>query len=435
MRNLGKCFVKGIEIMVFDEITSAYTMDGFSAAAQNFFLKNKYQGIILIDLDGFKRINHINGRQTGDALLKLTVREIYNIVPNALIGRTADDEFAVFLTKIDNKSQLVSYAAKIVESSRSVKNINGAMVMCTLTAGVIDIDSEKYAKHAFNELMSLAEFAMSTGKRAGGNRYVVYTDDILEKYKRNDYIKKEIQRIISTDDALYKYQPIANIETGKIGGFEMLARMTENSSEIISPEELFHIAREFNMMRYFDIAALKTACNALKSLHECGADDVYISVNVSPEFFLSPEFSETIMNTTHELGVNMKNLVIELTEDTFISSYEQVKAVIDALVNKGIRFYVDDFGTGYSNLTRLQELNMSVLKLDKSLVDRLEVNSSLVSKSIEIARIFNMKVVAEGVETEGQLQLLKELGCDMGQGYYFGKPMNFEDMKKLIQAQ
>lgn len=421
--------------MIFDEITSSYTMEGFSAASQNFFLKNKYQGIILIDLDGFKRINHINGRQTGDALLKLTVREIYNIVPHALVGRAADDEFAVFLTKIDNRAQLVSYAAKIVESSRSVKNIDGAMVMCTLTAGVIDIDSEKYANHTFNEVMSLAEFAMSTGKRAGGNRYVVYTDDILEKYKRNDFIKKEIQRIISTDNALYKYQPIANLETGKISGFEMLARMTENRSEIIPPSELFHIAREFNMMRYFDIAALKTACGALKSLQDSGAGDIYISVNVSPEFFLSPEFSETIIDTAGKLDVNMKNLVIELTEDTFISSYEQVKEVIDGLVDKGIRFYVDDFGTGYSNLTRLQELNMSVLKLDKSLVDKLEANSSLVRKSIEIARIFDMKVVAEGVETEGQLRLLKELGCDMGQGYYFGKPMKFDDMKKLIQAQ
>lgn len=425
---------KDTKTMIFDEVTSAYNMSGFCAASQNFFLKNSHQGLIIVDLDGFKRVNHANGRQTGDALLRQTVRDIYNIVPNALVGRTADDEFAVFLTKVDKKSQLISYASKLVESARGVRDINGAPVMCTMTAGVMDIDSVKYSGHNFREMMNLAEFAMSTGKHAGGNRFVVYTDEILEKFRRNDYIKREIQRIISNDAALYKYQPIADLKTGEVSGFEMLARMTENSSEIIPPTELFHIAREFNMMRYFDIAALKTACGALKELQDGGVDDIYISVNVSPEFFLSAEFSDTILATAHELGVNMSNLVIELTEDTFISSYEPAKRVIDDLSAKGIRFYVDDFGTGYSNLTRLQELNMSVLKLDKSLVDKLEINSSLVHKSIEIARIFDMKVVAEGVETSEQLQLLKQLGCDMGQGYYFGKPMSFEDMKKLAQG-
>lgn len=419
--------------MIFDSLTSAYTMSGFYTAAQNFFLKNEYQGIILIDLDGLKRVNHINGTETGDALLKIVVHDIYKTIPHALVGRVGDDEFAVFLPMLESETALERYAAEIVEKSRAVREVLDAMVMCTVTAGVIYISRAEYGERAFAELMNLAGFALSGAKRAGGNRYTVYSEEMMERYTRTDLIKKELQNMISTDSALYKYQPITDLKTGAVGGFEMLARMSGGKFADVSPAEFIHIARENNMIRYFDISALKTACNALNALSDRGINGVYISVNVSPEFFMSPDFYGEITKIAVGSGINLNTLVIELTEETFIASYERAKEVIDRLSDMGIRFYVDDFGTGYSNLSRLQELNMSVLKIDKSLVDKVEKNDSLIKKTIEIARIFNMKVVAEGIETENQLKLLAALGCDMGQGYYIGKPMSFDDMEKFIK--
>ncbi len=419
--------------MIFDETTSAYTTESFYAAAQKFFLRNNRQGIILINLDGFKHINHLHGRQVCNSLLNHIVRDIYNIIPNVLIGRVTDDEFAIFITKVESRSELEAYAAKIVETSRTTKNINDSMVMCTVSAGVLEITREKYEKNTFREMMEFSELAMITGKRSGGNRYVMFTDEIAESFRRNDYIRQELQRIISEDHTLYKYQPITDLTNGKVCGFELLARMTEDSSEIISPAELFHTARSTNMMQYFDIAALRTACNALNSLEKNNINGIYISVNVSPEFFLSSNFFDTITQIVHNFGTNMNTLVIELTEETFIDSYDRVKETIDRLSDMGIRFYIDDFGIGYSNLSRLQELNMSTLKLDKSLVDKLEINDSLIKKLIEIARIFDMQVVAEGIETERQLQLLTEIGCDMGQGYYIGRPMSYDDMVQFIK--
>lgn len=419
--------------MIFDEVTSAYTASGFYSAAQNFFLKKDFQGIIIIDLDGLKRINHLNGKDTGDALLKIVVRDIYNTVPHAFVGRIGDDEFAVFIPDAGSEDNLVAYAQAIVEKSRAVRDVLGSMVLCTVTAGVLPITREKYADKAFAELVGLTEFALSGGKREGGNRFTVYTDEIMEKYKRTDNIKKELQNIITDDSALYKYQPITDIKTGIIGGFEMLARMPGGKFENVSPAEFINIAREYNMINYFDIAALKTACNALNKLASRGITGIYISVNVSPEFFMSATFFDTITQTAVGSGINLNTLVIELTEETFISSYDRAKDIIDRLTGMGIRFYVDDFGTGYSNLSRLQELNMSVLKMDKSLVDRLEQNDSLIRKTIEIARIFNMKVVAEGIETREQLEHLGRIGCDMGQGYFIGKPMPFDDMEKFIK--
>jgi diguanylate cyclase (GGDEF)-like protein len=423
------------EKMIFDELTSAYTSSGFHSAAHNFFLKKGLQGILIISLDELKRINHLNGKHIGDALLRMVVRDVYNTIPHALVGRIDNNEFAVFLPNIENERKLAGFAQSIVESARSVRQIQGVSVLCTVTVGAVTIRRAECENKTFDDLMSLAEFALSDGKSAGGNRYVMYNEDMVKQYKRTDDIKIELQKIINDDNALYKYQPIVNMKTHKIGGFEMLARMASNGFANVSPAEFIHIARENNMIHYFDIAAIKTACGSLKRLADAGMGDIYISVNVSPEFFLSDGFFEKVKEVALGAEIDLKTLVIELTEDTFISSYNRTKEIIDKLNKMGIRFYVDDFGTGYSNLSRLQELNMAALKIDKSLVDKLEKNDSLIRKTIEIARIFDMKVVAEGIETKSQLDHLESIGCDMGQGYFIGKPMVFEDMKEFIRKQ
>ena len=417
--------------MIFDELTSAYTADGFYTAAQKFLFRKERQGIIVIDLDGFKKVNHVNGREIGDALLRVFVRDIYKLIPRALVGRLGDDEFAVFISEVQDERQLKKYASDIVEQSRKVRHISGVSVFCTVTVGAMLADSRRHKDKTFYDLIGLTEFALSDGKRAGGNRYEIYTDATIEKYKRTDDIKYKLQEIIEADSAFYKYQPIYDIRKRKVGGFEMLARMSGDSD--ISPAEFIHIARESNMIHYFDISALNTACGALNKLEQAGFGDVYISVNVSPEFFLSDDFFNTIMDTAIKAGINLSSLVIELTEDTFISSYERAKMIIEKLGDIGIRFYVDDFGTGYSNLSRLQELKMSALKIDKSIVDKMESDNSLVRKTIEIARIFNMKVVAEGIETRDQFEHLRSIGCDMIQGYLIGKPMPYDEMEKFLK--
>lgn len=421
--------------MIFDEITSAYTSSGFYAAARNFYLKKPYQGIIMIDPDGLKRVNYVNGRDVGDALLKIIVREIYNVIPNGIVGRVGDDEFAVFVAETDSESRLAAYANSIVESARTVREVLGEMVLCTLTVGVMPIDSSQCEKLAFAEMMGLAEFALSGAKRAGGNRYMMYDREIVDKYRRTDNIKRELQNMINEDSAIYKFQPICDMRTRRTGGFEMLARMSAPGFENVSPAEFINIAREFNMIRYFDVAAMRCACETIKKLTAAGRSDVYISVNVSPDFFLSKDFYEVVTSYIDGSGIDTHMLVIELTEETFIASYDRAKDIIDKIAARGIRFYVDDFGTGYSNLSRLQEINMQVLKIDKSLIDRIEDSDSLVRKTIEIARIFDMKVVAEGIETDYQFDILKNLGCDMGQGYYIGRPMSYDDMINYLDEE
>lgn len=420
--------------MIFDELTSAYTKEGFFSTVQKFFMKNETQGLLVIDLDDLNGVNHLNGRAVGDALLRLVVKGIYKTIPNSLVGRVGDDEFAVFVSNTTGEKQLSEFADKLVKESRTVRNVMGEKVLCTVTVGILSIVKGRYDNKTIPDLIGLAEFAMRSVKRSGGNGYAAFSQNIIDGFKRKDMIRQELQSMINDDTSVYKYQPILNIHTGKAAGCEMLARLSGASSlGNISPGEFLHIARESNMMYYFDISALKTACASLNRLAQKGMGDIYISVNLSPEFFMSPEFYPTLMKIIEESKVNVKSLIIELTEETFISSYEGTKRIIDRLNNMGIRFYVDDFGTGYSNLARLQELNMYALKMDKSLVDKLENDDSLIRKTIEIARIFNMKVVAEGIETQKQMDHLAALGCDLGQGYYIGKPMDIDDFEKFIE--
>ncbi len=383
--------------------------------------------VIYLDLDDFKHINDGLGHQYGDVLLKAISSSLTRIngVENTCY-RMGGDEFVILVphTSYDRFEQ-------IIESIRVVFNkpwfLKGADYYCTSSIGVVTFPDEG---ETVQDLIRKADIAMYTAKKSGKNKLAHYTDSSdAEAYKRLD-MEKSMRAATATDYDQFEvyYQPIVDITKpgNPCTGAEALIRWNSTELGFISPADFIPLAEYLGLINPIGHHVLRKACEAVKYWNENGHPYYKVNVNLSVVQLMQNDIVETIAKTIEEVGVNPRNLTLEVTESLAINDMERMKKILGNIKKLGIRIALDDFGTGYSSLNHIREIPLDVIKVDQSFVKDLATDQyaqSFVKMIGELAEALGVRVCVEGIETIEQFKALENMNVRMVQGFYFDKPM------------
>ena len=389
--------------------------------------------VALLDLDGFKKVNDTYGHTMGDAVLIETTRRLTKLIgPGDVMARLGGDEFVLLFA--DKHAQ----AAK-----NALKNVLLAVARPYDTAPHnaylgVSIGVAEYPLHGddYSLLLKNADTAMYHSKNAGKNRVTVFT---LTEQNVDFSIKAAIHNGIQDGEFYMEYQPQYDMQRNLVGA-EALMRWTNRTLGRVGPDQFIPIVEDAGLMPFLGKWALRYSCHQLKKFHAM-APDFVLSVNVSPVQFGGDHFDAEVLEVVRETGIDPSKLILEITESTLMNSQEKTERALARLRESGIRFSIDDFGTGFSSLSYLTRLPVSSIKIDKAFVTAMGEEPSgatpdkkLVSAMINLAHSIDLKVVAEGVETEAQFAFLKAAGCNLIQGYLLGRPMSADGIARQFEA-
>ena len=387
--------------------------------------------IALLDLDGFKKVNDTFGHPIGDAVLKETTRRLAKVIgPNDLLARLGGDEFVI----------LTEGAAAAVSGKLTDVLLAIARPFDTAPHNAylgVSIGVAEYPVHGedYSTVLKNADTAMYHAKSAGKNRISIYT----ESTESVDFsIKAAIHKGIQEGEFYLEYQPQFDINRRLVGA-EALMRWTSSTFGRVSPDKFIPIVEDSGLMPFLGKWALRYACHQLKQFREL-MPEFAMSVNVSPVQFGADDFDALVTEAISEAGIDPNRLILEITESTLMKSQEKTERALAKLREAGIRFSIDDFGTGFSSLAYLTRLPVSSIKIDKAFIRAIEkprdgsfADEKLVTAMINLAHSIDLKVVAEGVETEAQFDFLKKSGCNLIQGYLLGKPISGAALTALLK--
>lgn len=390
--------------------------------------------ILFIDLDRFKNVNDSLGHLVGDQLLfEIAARLRHCLRPEDLVARLGGDEFTILVEGNFEQQEVVKIAERVQEKFAEPFDLCGNEVYSSASIGILH-NSEKHL--SAEDMMRDADTAMYQAKRGGKARHEVFSDSMHEEVKESLQLETDLRRVVERDELSVFYQPIYSIVGGEIQGFEALARWRHETLGFVSPEKFIPLAEEIGLIDLLGEQILRKACEQGLSLQkEFSAAPLTVSVNLSVKQFAQPSLVKRIKRILEETNFAPENLKLEITESVFIEHRERAVEMLNQLREIGVEINIDDFGTGYSNLSYLMQLPISTLKIDRSFINPLEFagrNLEIVQTILTLARSLGMTVIAEGVETEAQLEQLKNLNCGSAQGYFFAKPMSFEDIKKFL---
>ncbi len=392
--------------------------------------------LLYIDIDNFKYINDDMGHRFGDLLLlKISERLSKMGIYCSTLYRIDGDEFAILVEKYNKKEQLEQIAVNILKNFKpcfEVENINNYI---TVSIGI-----STYPEHGteVDALLKNADIAVYKAKESGRNRIVFYNSPMNEELSERMLIEKHLRKALDNNEFELYYQPQLDIKTGLISGFEALIRWRNPELGFVSPLRFIGVAEATHLIIPIGEWVLNEACNFLKSLENKGFEGLNISINISMLQLLEEDFAHMVIDRIDAVGINPKQVELEITESILMESYEVIAEKLKLLRAKGIKIALDDFGKGYSSLNYLKNLPITTLKIDKSFIDTISEGNkdkSLTNLIVRIGRSMNLCVVAEGVETQEQMNYLIKHKCNRIQGYLFSKPMQEADTIKRLEQQ
>ncbi|GGM38046.1 hypothetical protein GCM10011351_25270 [Paraliobacillus quinghaiensis] len=393
---------------------------------------NQSFAVLFIDLDRFKFINDTMGHAIGDQLLKVVAKRLQLSIPDKdMVSRLGGDEFIILLTNV-KKEEVDSIAHRIIEQFSLPLDLDSAEEI--LISPSIGISLYPDNANDVDAMVKYADAAMYMAKAKGKNNFQYYTSEMSQIIHRKVAIEKNLRKAIQNHELEIHYQPIINLESENLIGAEALLRWTNQEMGVISPAEFIPIAEETGLIQEIGEWVLREACRQNKDWIDQGYDSLQIMVNISIRQLQNVNFHHLVDQILDEVGLDSKHLVLEITESILHDPHDSI-VVLNRLRDKGIKIALDDFGTGYSSLSYLKHLPIDRLKIDRSFIQDLETNSnavSMVKSIIDIGRNLNLKIIAEGIETEEQFEVLKELQCTNGQGYYISKPLSSKAFEKTI---
>ncbi|MCS5421758.1 MULTISPECIES: EAL domain-containing protein [Psychrilyobacter] len=415
----------------FDSLTSLPNrkmfFDNFPKAIIRAEQNNLKVALLYIDLDSFKDINDSFGHPTGDQLL-VEVAKLFkkNLHKNNTVFRLGGDEFAITVENISNSQEGSKVADKLLSLLKNPFTLENNKLFSFASIGI-----SIYPDDGLNvdTLLKNSDIAMYQAKNNGKNNYLFYTSKMNEIAKRKITIETNLRHALKNEELTLFYQPKIDFNDGKITGAESLLRWFPNKDESIPPSEFIPIAETSGLILEVDKWVLSTVCRQLKKWKDLGYPDQKISVNVSGMHFKQGRILKTLGDILDEIEIPPKSLEIEITEGIFLEDIKESALILEQLQSMGIDISVDDFGTGYSSFGYLKRLPVSTLKIDRSFISNAATNSddaSITKAIIMMAKLLNLKVIAEGVETIEQVELLHAEGCHEMQGYYFAKPMSID---------
>ncbi len=391
--------------------------------------------VLFLDLDDFKKVNDTLGHDTGDKLLIETARRLQGIVRSEdTVGRLGGDEFIVLLGELSCASDAQPVAENIVQVLQQAFHINNRELIMTVSIGIAIYPDDGTDTLT---LLKSSDSAMYHAKDLGRNTYSYFTQEMNHQTSRRLELEEQIHGALERNEFEVYYQPKIKIETRRIIGAEALLRWHNHKLGPISPAEFITIAEQTGLIVPIGEFVLTEALNKVAHWQSSYYSDFHIAVNLSPRQFRDPELVNRIEKLLQNSGVPRQTLELEITEGVLLSGHGFIKQALIRLNKLGISLAMDDFGTGYSSLSYLRSYPFNVLKIDQSFVRDITTDHAdreLINAAIAMAHALKLKVVAEGVETEGQLESLTQLKCDYAQGYFFSKPISVLEMEQLLQT-
>jgi diguanylate cyclase (GGDEF)-like protein len=391
--------------------------------------------VLFVDLDDFKRINDTLGHRIGDELLVAVaarLRDAIRAVDTA--ARLGGDEFTVLLENVADVADAHRAAERILDELRRPFELDGHQIVVSASIGIAFGDA---GTDDPDEVLRCADTALYEAKAHGKGRHETYQNTMNIKVWHRLELESELRLAILRGELVVHYQPIVELDGGRIVEIEALVRWQHPTRGLIGPAEFIPIAEQTGQIRAIGELVLDAACRQLVDWQRRvpRAAALVVSVNVSPREFIRPRFAEEVAATLNRHGLSGRRLKLEITEGTTLDSEAAVDA-LRALQAQGIRVSIDDFGTGYSSLGYFRHLPINGLKIDRAFVDGLGLereDTAIVTAAIAFGRALDVEVTGEGIETELQLTRLRELGCRLGQGFLFSRPVPGPDVVAQLE--
>lgn len=411
-------------------------LEHISTALRQSWFTSRQPTVLFIDVDRFKNINDSLGHSAGDTVLTHVASRILLAVPDtASVARISGDEFIVVDPTTQSPTQSVMLAEKILDSLRTPLSTSQGDMFVTASIGVayapsrMDLDAETLVQHA--------DTAMYRAKAAGRNCIALFDDTMLESVTKRLSIETALYGALERGELVLVYQPIIDMTINTVVGFEALMRWRRTDGQV-PPSEFIPIAEETGIIVPIGTWALRDALGQLRSWMNEGmvGSTTTMSVNVSPAQLLDPDFVSQVHQAVVDSSLAPDQLVLEVTESIMISEASQALTAMRSLASLGVRLAVDDFGTGYSSLSVLQHFPLHVIKIDRSFIDnvqRTDGGKSLVRTIVAMAHALDADVIAEGVESTGQVASLVDLHCTKAQGYLFAHPVTPEEIPGVVR--
>jgi len=397
--------------------------------------------IAFIDLDDFKRINDTFGHNIGDKFIKIVCSRLLKILRSSdnvarifedRIARMGGDEFIVLLQGLDNVLDASYIAKRILDGLSQVYEIGGHEIFITASIGIAAFPED--GKNT-DDLIKNADTALNHAKKTGKNKFQFYSRSMNEAALEFLTMETNLRRAIERQEFLLYYQPKVDITTRKIIGMEALIRWKTDKGDLISPAKFIPMAEENGLILAIGNFVLQAGCSQNKAWQEAGTKKVGVAINVSGLQFGQKEFVREVLTILRDTGLDPQYLELEITETTIMKNIDMAVQNLNELKQAGIKVSLDDFGTGYSSLSYLQQMPLDSLKIDISFIRNVAkdpADAAIVKTIITMAHNLNLKVIAEGVEDEHQLEFLQAQGCDMIQGYFFSPPVPAEEFFNLL---
>lgn len=417
-----------------DPLTEMPNRSFFQASHNNLVRKNMHHALLCLDMDNFKKINDSLGHQAGDILIKQIGKRLQKISgTNSTCYRLGGDEFSILIDNTTDMHRITHFAQRILDDMARPFLINKQEFVLGASLGIAFYPEDGSSSQ---ELLKNADTAMYFAKNAGGNKYQFFSGEMNQSAVRQLQIENLIRHGLKEDLFTVFYQPKVDIASGKLVSMEALVRFEHPDKGIVSPSQFIPLAEETGQIIDIGERVMQKACEDTKRWVQEGLFTGRVAVNISARQFELPDLDDRIDNILQKVGLSPLHLECEITEGTLMQNPDQALRMMERLREKGIHLALDDFGTGYSSLAYLKQFPLNTLKIDKAFIDDIatsSVDKHMTAAIINIAHNLGLKVVAEGVEQEQQLSILRRYDCEMLQGYLYSKPLSSARFERLLK--
>jgi len=395
--------------------------------------ESKQIAIFFFDIDNFKFINDTLGHSKGDMLLQMVAARLKRIIDEAdTLARFGGDEFAILKIGLNGQEPLSSFASKLLDTMNQPFNISGRDIFTSTSIGISIAPNDGNTSAS---LLKCADLAMYKAKELGRNNFKYFTEELNQKSEKRLYLENNLRKAILNRELQLFFQPQIRLSDEKVSGAEALIRWNHPERGWVPPSDFIPVAEDAGMIQKIGDWVLEEACRWKAEWTKKIQDTFVISVNVSGKQLSKVNWALKVENTIRQYNIDPKEIELELTESSIMENPERSIEAFRYLSKIGVKVSIDDFGTGYSSLSYLKKIDADVLKIDRSFVIDLETNKddrAICLAIIKMAMSLGMEVIAEGVENMAQKEILKEMGCDIVQGYFYSKPMPADDFLQFL---
>jgi diguanylate cyclase (GGDEF)-like protein len=425
-------------LAMYDELTGLhnrkYFIDILHQAIARGSRKSQQHAVLFLDLDRFKHVNDSLGHSVGDEILQQTSKRLTFITrDDDIVARFGGDEFIFLLQDIPSLHHVAEVTDRILEKLRAPFTYRNHSIVMTPSIGIsLYPDNGKTP----DDLLKKADTAMYRVKNQGGNAHLFFTDTMNQEAQHRQNLEEDLHAAIEKDEFFLHYQPKINLHSGEIVGMEALVRWHRKGMELVPPNAFIPIAEETGLIIPIGNKVIHKAIQQTKSWIDTDLFKHRVAINISAKQFRQASFLDHLKAKIEECQLSPEFLEFEITEAVVMENTNESIAKMKKIKDFGITLAMDDFGTGYSSLSYLKKFPFDILKIDMSFIRDMQVsnvNASIVRSIISLAHTLGLEVVAEGVEQENQATLLRDMNCDLIQGYLFSKPLKSNDISELLQ--